>query len=41
MKNTFIELKGGKTKMNYTKADKLKGEKPDLVGTLAVAAWLN
>jgi hypothetical protein len=39
MKNTFIELKGGKKKMDNS--EKPKGNKPDLVGTVNVAAWLN
>lgn len=38
MKNTFIKLKGGNSKMQDTQE---KANKPDFAGKLNVAAWFN
>jgi uncharacterized protein (DUF736 family) len=38
MKNTFIKLKGGKSKVAE---DQIKGNKPDFKGSLEIAAWIN
>ena len=38
MKNTFIKLKGGNSKMQKTQE---KGDMPDHKGNVNVAAWYN
>jgi hypothetical protein len=38
MKNTFIKMKGGESKMTE---DQIKGDKPDFKGSLEIAAWIN